>query len=140
MHRGFQQTLYEAGILYNPDNIRFGTWVWESGYELAKELLRKDITALWCMNDRMASGAYAAARDLGLEVGRNIAVAGFDDHELSSALYPTLTTSRLPLYDIGYKAAMLLVDMLEADENYEPPQSPIRMKCTLVERNSVNSV
>lgn len=138
--RGFQRALFEAGIPYDPGCVRFGTWVWESGYELSKELLTGDVTALWCMNDRMASGAYVGARELGLEVGRDIAVAGFDDHELSSALYPTLTTSRLPLYDIGYSAAIILVDLLEKGDEYVFPESPIRIKCQLVVRNSVNKI
>lgn len=138
--KGLQHALFDAGIPFDPSSVRYGTWVWESGYELSKVLLKNDYTALWCMNDRMASGAYVGARELGLEVGRDVAIAGFDDHELASSLYPTLTTSKLPLYDIGYKAAILLVDMLENGDSFEMPESPIRMRCQMVVRNSVNKI
>lgn len=136
--KGFQRALFDAGIPFDPNSIHFGDWYWDSGYELSKELLKNDYSALWCMNDRMASGAYVGSRELGFEVGKNLAIAGFDDHELSSSLYPTLTTLRLPLYDIGYKAAMLLVDMLEHPDSFAMPQSPFRVKGELVVRNSVN--
>ena len=133
---GLKEALKENGIKYEPSLLCYGDWAWQSGYELSKKLLKKDITAIWCMNDRMASGAYIGARELGFEVGRDIAIAGFDDHELAASMYPTLTTTRLPLYDIGYMAAMLLVDQLEK-EDFEMPKEPIRMKCQMVARNSV---
>lgn len=137
--KGCQRSMYKAGILYNPDRICFGDWSRESGYEKAKILLKKGVTALWCMNDRMASGAYMAIREKGLEVGKDVSVTGFDNIELASNIYPTLTTCQLPLYAIGYKAAQLIVSILEKEEGDDQAKdgSTIRLKSELVERDSV---
>ena len=137
--RGCQKAMFNAGIPYDPDRLLYGAWDMNSGREQAMKLLNKGITALWCMNDRMASGAYSAARELGMEVGKDISIAGFDDHELSSSLYPLLTTYELPLYAIGYRAAQVLVGMLnEGRENIE--KGSIKLKGQMVIRDSVKEI
>ena len=140
--KGCQKALFGAGLLFNPDLLVYGEWNMNSGYEQAKKMLKKDITALWCMNDRMASGAYGAAREMGLEIGKDISIAGFDDHELSSSLYPLLTTYELPLYAIGYRAAQLLVDELGDEKGSKQGEEaenagPIKLKGQMVIRDSV---
>ena len=138
--KGCQHALFNAGMLFNPELLLYGEWDRESGYKQAKKLLDKGITALWCMNDRMASGAYGAAREMGLEVGKDISITGFDNHELSRSLYPQLTTLELPLYTIGYCAAQVLVDALaekkdEANENID--NQPMKCKGRMIIRDSV---
>ena len=140
--KGCQQAMFNAGMLFNPELLLYGEWDMKSGYEQAKKLLKKDgITALWCMNDRMASGAYGAARELGLEIGKDISIAGFDNHELSRSLYPQLTTLELPLYTIGYCAAQALVEEIAGNEtgNGEEKKDYPPMKCKgrMIIRDSV---
>ena len=110
----------------------------QSGYDQAKKLLEKGgITALWCMNDRMASGAYGAARELGIEIGKDISIAGFDNHELSRSLYPKLTTFELPLYTIGYCAAQALVEELTNEKDENTDNQPMKCKGRMIIRDSV---
>lgn len=49
-------------------------------------------TALFCLSDSIAFGAYRAARELGLSVPRDVSILGFDDSELASLVEPELTT------------------------------------------------
>lgn len=138
--RGCQKAMFNAGIPFNPDLMLYGEWDRNSGYEQAKKMLKKGITALWCMNDRMASGAYGAARELGMEIGKDISIAGFDDHELSSSLFPLLTTYELPLYAIGYRAAQVLVSMLTDKEKENSKDETISLKGQMVIRDSVRDL
>ena len=138
--KGCQQAMFEAGMLYNPDLLLYGEWDRESGYVQAKKLLQKGITALWCMNDRMASGAYGAARELGMEIGKDISIAGFDNHELSRSLYPQLTTLELPLYTIGYCAAQVLVDALGGNVEEKKDNHPMKCKGRMIVRDSVGDL
>lgn len=85
--------------------IVYGEWDRESGYEHTEELVKRGATAIFCMNDFMAGGAYDRLDELGYTVGKNIAVAGFDNREMASYEKPELTTMGLPLHDIGYCAA-----------------------------------
>ncbi len=49
-------------------------------------------TALFCLGDAIAFGAYRAARDLGLGIPDDVSILGFDDSELASLVHPELTT------------------------------------------------
>jgi len=138
--KGCQRALYNAGILFDPDRIFYGEWDMQSGYEMAKKALKEDITVLWCMNDRMASGAYGAVREAGLEIGRDISIAGFDNHELSSSLYPKLTTYELPLYAIGYQAAQILTELLADEDKKRSGGSLMLLKGQMVIRDSVGEL
>jgi LacI family transcriptional regulator len=46
----------------------------------------------------------SAVRDAGRTVGDDIAVAGFDDIATGRDIRPGLTTVRVPLEDLGYRA------------------------------------
>lgn len=49
-------------------------------------------TALFCLGDSIAFGAYRACRSLGLAVPDDLSVLGFDDSELAPLVSPELTT------------------------------------------------
>jgi DNA-binding LacI/PurR family transcriptional regulator len=61
----------------------------------------KPPTAVVTINDMYAIGACAAARELGLQVPDDVAVAGFDDIVLAPLFNPPLTTVRQPLEEMS---------------------------------------
>ncbi|WP_431503700.1 LacI family DNA-binding transcriptional regulator [Nocardioides sp.] len=68
-----------------------------------------DIDCVFAVNDLMAVGALATCRQRGVEVGRDLAVAGFDDIATLRDVTPGLTTVRLPLAEIGRLALDLVL-------------------------------
>ena len=84
------------------------------GERCARELVARNTgcTAVVCANDRLAVGAIAAFRELGLDVPRDISVTGYNDMPMVDLLSPSLTTVRAPLVQIGNRAASLLLDFL----------------------------
>ncbi len=81
-----------------------------------------DITAVIAVADELAIGALLAARERGMTVGQDIAVAGFDDLPSASIVDPPLTTVRQPFERIG----SVLVDMLaEALSGEGPPRGEL---------------
>ena len=93
-------------------------------------------TALFCFNDSMAMGAYDALRKLGRSIPHDVAVVGFDNHELIAAhLHPPLSTMELPHYQMGQWAVRYLVDHAEQ----LPPEAPIQhtIPCPYIERLSI---
>ena len=70
-------------------------------------------TAIVCQSDVLAIGALDAARDLGLRVPCDVAIAGFDDIEAASRTDPPLTTVRQPLRERGRLAGELLLAALD---------------------------
>ena len=65
------------------------------------------------MNDLMAGGCYDWADESGIKIPQEISVAGYDNRELSSYYKPPLSTTELPLHDIGYRAAEVMIGLVE---------------------------
>ncbi|WP_200302726.1 LacI family DNA-binding transcriptional regulator [Streptomyces adelaidensis] len=70
-------------------------------------------TALVCDDDKLAAGAYKAARRLGLRVPEDISVTGLDDLALATALDPELTTVRLDAELFGERGMQALLAVLD---------------------------
>lgn len=84
----------------------------DGGYTAARRILgagAPHVTAIIALNDLMAAGVLAAARDTRVEVPRDLSVIGFDDLPFAADLAPALTTVRLPLQAMGEQAMQLLL-------------------------------
>ena len=136
---GMQRAFFENQILYNPTAVYYGDWTRKSGYEGAARLLKQGVTAICCMNDLMAGGVYDRVEEEGLIPGKDIAVTGYDNRELSGYYKPPLSTISLPLHDIGYMASEVIMRMVEEKELKEP-DGVYRVGCHMLERNSVSNI
>lgn len=136
---GYQKALYEEQILYNPDWIKHGDWERPSGYKMAEMLVKEGVTAIFCMNDLMAAGAYDYLYENNITIGQDISIAGYDNNQISEYLRPRLTTNDIPLKMIGRKSAEALINMLE-DESDIDREEVIKLPCNLVIRESVNYI
>lgn len=101
-------------------------------------MLQTDVTAIFCMADRLAGGVYYCMDEQGLRAGRDIAVAGFDNQDIAEFFVPGLTTTALPLQEIGNVSADLLLKQIE-DPRAEMPEK-ISIPCTFIERESVQQI
>lgn len=140
---GYQKALFENKILYNPAWIRYAQWDKNSAYQEAKELLKTDVTAVFCMADRMAGGVYQYLAEQGLCAGGDIAVAGFDNQVIAEYFVPGLTTMALPLKEIGHASAELLLRQIEEEDKEkeaEDQRTQIMIPCTFIERESVHTI
>ena len=66
-------------------------------------------TALICMNDRVAMGAYQALRRCRWEIPRDVSVISFDDSDLATWLDPPLTSIAIPHFELGRRSVELLL-------------------------------
>ncbi len=74
-------------------------------------------SAIICLTDRIALGVYRAARDLGVGIPGQLAVAGFYDSVYAANLAPSLTSIRVPCRQVGIRAAELALG-IAADDTY----------------------
>lgn len=138
---GCREALAAAGLELDPELVVAGYATADGGYEAACRILDRykegqgRPTALFCLNDRMAMGAYDAIKERGLTIPGDIAVIGFDNQELISAyLRPKLTTVALPFEEMG----ALGVKTLSALTAGQPiPADQQLVGCPLLERSSV---
>ena len=95
-------------------------------------------TAVFCFNDRMASGVYIAAKRLGLDITADLSVVGFDNETLiAEALDPPLTTVQLPHYEMGAWALRHLIGRLQGTVDTAAQE---RAACPIVVRASTRGV
>lgn len=135
---GYQDALSEEGIEILPALLGYGDDHFEAGFDAVQKLLtvQPRPTALFCNNDEMAAGAYAAVFEAGLKVPGDISVAGFDDVALSRQVWPALTTVRQPICEIAKAGTMLLLDVLNKNELTAISQ---QIPTTLIVRESTSS-
>ncbi len=105
-----------------------GDWYPSSGQKGLEELLRRcpGLEAVFACNDPMAAGAMLAARCLGRRIPEDLAVVGFDDVPEAAFYYPSLTTVRQPLAELGGQAVDMLIDNLLTPahgKEDEPPRT-----------------
>jgi len=107
-------------------------------HEAAHELLsRADRpTAIICGHDQIALQVMVAAAECGLSVPGDLSVIGFDDqHTITEALRPALTTVALPYYQMGRTATRLLNGLMAGRP---APRNPVLAPCPLVLRHSTS--
>lgn len=137
---GYQKALFDSQILYEPGLVCYGNFERETGYQKADALIDAGVTAIFCMTDRMAGGVYDCVEERGLVVGKDISVAGFDDQDIAAYFRPALTTTKLPLYEIGYRSAKILLEKIEnksAQEEAEGKITEVLVPCKMQYRQSV---
>ncbi|WP_426593248.1 LacI family DNA-binding transcriptional regulator [Cellulomonas sp. McL0617] len=105
--RGVHDALAEHGIDLTVAPCRLDE---SSGTRVATDLLGGTHApdALVCANDEIALGAIVAAEGIGLAVGRDVAITGWDDVMAARHARPALTTVRQPMRALGALAAEAL--------------------------------
>ncbi|GAB4462464.1 MAG: LacI family DNA-binding transcriptional regulator [Armatimonadaceae bacterium] len=118
---GFRAGLQEAGIACDPAWEVRAEEVWRSG-EAATEQLRElitgenPVTAIFAVGHFLALEAMRVVRQCGLDVPESVSVIGYDDPMSARLAYPSLTTVRQPLAEMGRQAALWLLEMLKDTE------------------------
>jgi LacI family transcriptional regulator len=121
--KGYKQALREAGIAFDPSLVREGDFRMDSGYRLAKDLLliHSRPTALFAANGMMGLGTLKAVQEMALRCPEDVALAIFDDIPGADVFRPRLTAVAQPAYELGYKAAELLIQRVTGELRSKEP-------------------
>lgn len=135
--KGYKDALIQNGLQIDTNLIEFGGFHEKNGYEGIKKILERNnnIDAVFAVNDPNALGAYEYIKEKALKIPEDIAVVGFSNNPMASFVTPSLTTINQPGFEMGKKAARILVDLISnknmVDKDYE-----VTIKTNLVIRNS----
>ncbi len=121
---GYRQALEAHRIAVEEALIAEGDYTEASGALGMKHLLPASPTAVFVASDVMAIGALKTLREAGRRVPQDVALVGFDDVSIATAVEPALTTVRQPISRLGSLAADLLLDLLEQSAAAEGPSAP----------------
>jgi DNA-binding LacI/PurR family transcriptional regulator len=115
---GYRDALEAHELPFRPERALTASWNPMQGHRELETLLTREpsVSAVLCGNDLFAVSAIRAARALGRRTPEDFAVIGFDDFDFAALVEPPLTTVALPAYEMGRRAAELLLAYLEHGE------------------------
>jgi LacI family transcriptional regulator len=89
----------------------------ELGSRMAARLLESGVefSAIVAANDLLAIGCYDIFKAAKIRIPDEVSVVGFNDILLADRVYPSLTTVRVPLYEIGREAGRLLLSQMHGE-------------------------
>ncbi|MGN0915194.1 MAG: LacI family DNA-binding transcriptional regulator [Succinivibrio sp.] len=133
--KGFKDALKEHQIEFRDDLLIAVKPSVEGGVEAAKQLLsKKDMyTAVVCYNDVLAASMISVFQNAGLKVPDDISFTGFDDLLIAEITYPSLTTIKNPIANMGVAALKLSLSRFSKENSYTIPKFEISLNV----RNSV---
>ena len=115
--RGYREAM-EKFQIYDPRLVVKTGMTFADGAAAMNSLVRQGIEfdAVYAFTDTLAIGAMNRLRELGRRVPEDVAVAGFSGTELSTIVYPQLTTVEPPLVEMGKYAAELVLEKVRNPE------------------------
>ncbi|MHA6316539.1 LacI family DNA-binding transcriptional regulator [Altererythrobacter sp. CAU 1778] len=132
---GWRAAMEEAGFATG-DLMVAGDFTRASGEVAARELLDRAerATAIIASNDQMALGTLSVARELGLEVPRDLSLVSFDNTPLVRFTHPALTAIDQPVAETASAAVAAIIAETSGAKDSKPPSA---IQGRLVERESV---
>ncbi len=108
---------------------------YEESRQKISELIKTvdDIDGIFANHDMAALGAIGGLQENGIEVPDQVKVIGFSDWQFSHLVKPQISTIAQPGFEMGQKAARLLIDEIESGVMLG---IQIELKTNLIERES----
>ena len=115
--RGYCEAM-EKFHIYDPQLVVKTGMTFADGAAAMDSLVRQGIEfdAVYAFTDTLAIGAMNRLRELGRRIPEDVAVAGFSGTELSTIVFPQLTTVEPPLAEMGQRAAELVLEKVRNPE------------------------
>lgn len=116
-YQGYRLGLEDAQIAFDADLVAEGDLTEEAGYLAAQTLLElpNPPSAILGINDLTALGIMHAAKERGLYIGTELAIAGYDGLKETEYTSPPLTTIHQPTYEIARELARMLIKTIEGE-------------------------
>ena len=135
--KGYKNALKKANIPLSDKLICYGDLHEDNGYASMDTLLKQNIIpdAIFAVNDPVAIGAFQRIKEAGLKIPEDIAIVGFSNNRITSLIDPPLTTVNQPSFDMGKKAAEILIEMIEK-ENNDNQRKTVVLDAELIVRGS----
>ena len=133
-YEGYAAALRSVGIEPDPELFIEGSFTVQGGAEAFEHLMAVDPrpTAIFAIGDSMAFGALQRAREMGIDVPRDVSIIGVDDQPVAEVL--GLTTVHQDVAEHGARAARWLVDQLSGDR--PPPTDRFDAPISLTVRHT----
>lgn len=135
---GYKLAHIENGLAVDESLIKICDPSSGGGIAATEELLAMPDppTAIFTTNEKLTLEVLNGIRKVGLSIPDEVSLFGYDDFPWMPFLDPPLSTVSQPAYEMGIKAAMLLIDKLKGESQKGPliyqlePEIIIRASCS----------
>lgn len=124
----FQAATLDCGLERDPELVVFGDFQAGSGAAGARQLLEltNAPTALIAADGLMTMGAVRVCQELGIRIGEDLSLVGYDDIDAFAIMRPALTLIAQDADEMGRTAVRLLHEVI-AGQRPEPVVLPTRL-------------
>ncbi len=114
---GYLGVCHEAGLINMDKWVQVGAMTPSETHRIVSEMLQsaQRPTAIIASDSIIALEVFKVHRQLGLSIPDDVSLISFHDADWTSVTTPPVTVVRQPVYDLGAKAAELLVDRLSRE-------------------------
>ena len=131
--KGYLDVMRENGIPIDGNLQIHSKATFEDGIKYAKDLIERQVDAIFAVNDTVALGVFKYCFENGINIPGDIGLAGYDDIEPAAMLAIPLTTVHQQKYIVGEKAAEILINEIN---NPGMPKQKIILQPELIIRKS----
>lgn len=119
--QGYKDTLLKHNLPFKKEWVKYSDVSRNSAMENMRELilLEERPDAIFAMSDRLATSAMSVIKQYKINVPEEIALVGFNNEPIADIVSPSLSTIAQPEFEIGKKAAELLLEAIENDKEIE---------------------
>ncbi|MFZ7943001.1 MULTISPECIES: LacI family DNA-binding transcriptional regulator [Bacillaceae] len=135
--KGYEDAMKENRLVVEENWVQKGVFNVESGFECMKSIMDTSTilpTAVLAVTDRLAIGAMQYAKETGLTIPADLAIAGMGASELSKFISPSLTTIDFSIEEAGREAAALILKKINGEHSHEIIKT---INHRLIERESI---
>lgn len=110
--KGYKRALTDGQINLDNDIIVYADYDYQMAYVKTRTILQDhpSVTAFFLAGFEMAPACLKAIKDSGLNVPKDISIICYIDSEIMPLLDPPITAIKWPYYEMGKKAATLLLE------------------------------
>ncbi len=113
---GFMQAYKDAGITPDGALIYLGVENKSMVRNILKDLVKKDIDGIVCMDDNLAGEVLARCRDQHIRIPDDIKLASFYNSSLLEGAVPSVTSLNFDDRNLGAVAARTLLEMIDGEK------------------------
>jgi LacI family transcriptional regulator len=133
---GYEKALADSGVQYDPLVIEGGMHE-SDGYKHVDKMIELgfDNCAIFAVNDPVAVGAVKRLKELDIKIPQQVGIVGFSNNPITEMINPRLTTVEQPAFEMGRRAAEILISEIESESEISQP-SDIILETKFIARES----
>jgi LacI family transcriptional regulator len=136
---GYLDAMKKAGLAVDDSMLIHNSLTRADGTNAAKKLFSQKVKpdAIFCANDTTALSAIIYFNEHAIKVPDDVLIVGFSNEPFSEVVTPSISTIRQPGFEMGKKAAELIIGQIKTKDNPAKFQQIVMPTELIIRQSSV---